>query len=68
MIKNDKTIQDFLKPPTSVKNAELKIFSERFVRMSGRDYYLRVFADGTGEFTRFDTESGKWVFLILPVA
>lgn len=68
MIKNDKPTQDFLKPPTSVAGKETKIFSERFVRMGGRDYYLRVFSDGTGEFTRFDAESGKWVFLILHVA
>jgi hypothetical protein len=68
MIKKDKPIPDFLKPPTSVENKELKIFSERYVRMRGRDYYLRVFSDGTGEFVRFDTEAGKWVFLIFPAA
>jgi hypothetical protein len=68
MDKSKKRTADFFIPPTSVTNAELKIFSERFVKMHGRDYYLRVFSDGMGEFTRFDADSGKWVFLILPVA
>lgn len=54
--------------PSSIKNAELGIFSARYVRMHGRDYYLRVFSDGSGEFTRFDTESGKWIFLCFPAA
>ena len=68
MFKQDRPIPDFLKPPTSVTETDKKIFSARFVRMGGLDYYLRVFTDGMGEFTRFDADSGKWVFLILPVA
>lgn len=62
MDKNDK-LADFLIPPTSVKDKDLKIFSERFVRMHGLDYYLRVFTDGS-----FDAESLKWVFLVFPAA
>jgi hypothetical protein len=68
MIKQQKQLPDFLIPPTSVTETDKKIFSGRFVRMGGRDYYLRVFKDGTGEFTRYDADSGKWVFMILPVA
>ena len=68
MSKNNKPVPDFLKPPTSVTDKDLKIFSEQFVRMHGRDYYLRVFMDGMGEFTRFDADSGKWVFLVFDAA
>jgi len=68
MNKNNKKLADFLKPPTSFKDKETEIFSEQFVRMHGQDYYLRVFRDGSGEFTRFDSNSGKWVFLVFPAA
>lgn len=65
---DNKNTADFLIPPTSVKDKSLKVFSERFVRMHGRDYYYRVFMDGSGEFTRFDVDSGKWIHLIFPAA
>lgn len=68
MDKNNKKFADFLKPPTSVKDKETEIFSEEFVRMHGYDYYFRVFKDGSGEFTRYDAASGKWVFLVFPAA
>jgi hypothetical protein len=68
MNNNKKELADFLKPPTSVKDKADEIFSERFVRMHGQDYYLRVFKDGSGEYTRYDLDSGKWVFLIFPAA
>ena len=68
MKKKDKKLPEFHIPPTSITEAGLTVFSERFVRMSGRDYYLRVYSDGRGEFTRYDTDSGKWVFLIVNAA
>ena len=55
---------DFLKPPTSEKSKLGNIFSEHFVRMHGQDYYLRLFKDGSVEFTRFDADTMKWVFLV----
>ena len=68
MVKNDKRIPCSFVPPTSVTDKNKSIFSERYVRMRGLDYYLRVFLDGSAEYTRFDKESGMWVHLILPVA
>lgn len=63
----NKTEDSFI-PPSSVTNDTIKIFSERYVRMYGHDYYLRVFSDGTSEFTRFDRETAKWVFLVFLAA
>jgi hypothetical protein len=66
--KAERKLPDFLKPPTSVVDKANSVFSERFVRMNDKDYYLRVFTDGSGEFTRFDVDSMKWVHLLFPAA
>ena len=63
-----KKLADFLKPPTSVKDNSKQVFSEQFVRMNGQDYYLRVFTDGSGEYTRYDAGIEKWVHLLFPAA
>ena len=53
-------------PPRSRLNERLKVFSEAFVRMRGKKYYLRVFYDGSCEFVRYDAPAKKWVYLCFP--
>ena len=53
-------------PPRSRLNAHLTVFSEAYVQMRGKKYYLRVFYDGSCEFVRYDTPANKWVYLCFP--
>jgi len=53
-------------PPRGERFKDLTVFAERYVIMRGLDYYMRLFHDGSSEFVRFDTQSGRWFFLNFP--
>jgi hypothetical protein len=59
---------DLTQPPRSERFTGEQIFTERYVKMRGNDYYMRVFYDGSSEFIRFDEAAKKWVFLLFPAA
>ena len=53
-------------PPVSSRNKDKQIFCQRYVKMRGENYYLRVFSDGWSEFARYDETAKKWVHLHFP--
>ncbi|MDR3318528.1 MAG: hypothetical protein LBS99_03750, partial [Clostridiales bacterium] len=53
-------------PPRSNRFKDLAIFTERAVKMHGDGYYMRIFADSSAEFVRYDEIMKKWVFLCFP--
>jgi hypothetical protein len=61
-------INKFAIPPRSTRFKDAQVFTERFVRMRGNDYYMRVFDNGGSEFVRYDERAKKWVFLCFPAA
>jgi hypothetical protein len=63
-----KLAPDLMQPPRSERFTGEQIFTERYVKMHGNDYYMRLFHNGASEFVRFDTTAKKWVFLLFPAA
>ncbi|MDR3318278.1 MAG: hypothetical protein LBS99_02460 [Clostridiales bacterium] len=58
----------YLTAPRSSRFKDAQVFTERYVKMRGNDYYMRVFYDGSSEFIRFDETAKKWVFVLFPAA
>ena len=59
---------DMTTPPRSKRFEGETVFTERFVMMHGKDYYMRLFYSGSSEFVRYDGATKKWIFLCFPAA
>lgn len=61
--KKSYTIADY---PRSRSNENKKLVSEGFAIVHGQEYLQRIYADGAGDLTRYDEETGMWVIISCP--
>lgn len=52
--------------PRSRCNENKAVVSEGFEKVHGQEYLQRVYADGAGDLTRFDGETGMWTIISCP--
>lgn len=52
--------------PRSRCNENKAVVSEGFEKVHGQEYLQRVYADGSGDLTRFDEETGMWTIISCP--